>query len=130
MKSESPWQISVMLVDDHELYRGALRDAINSEADLLVVVEAGSISEALELQEKTGVEVAVVDRRLPDGDGVDLCHTLVGDRHIPCIMITASIPEAELLESANQAGVFLLMQKGPSVEFLATAIRQAASSGA
>jgi two-component system, NarL family, response regulator DevR len=121
-------KIAVMLVDDSDLYRSALRDAVNSEDDLSVVMEARCMEEALDRVDEVPLDVAVVDRRLPDGDGIDLCHRLVS-RHIPCVVLTASSHETEIVDLARRAGASALLQKGSRVSTLSAAIREAAAAG-
>ncbi|WP_143264229.1 response regulator transcription factor, partial [Amycolatopsis kentuckyensis] len=65
--------IQVLLVDDHELVRRGLRDLLGDEPDIEVVAEASSVEEALAVAMHVEPEVAVVDVRLGDGDGITLC---------------------------------------------------------
>ena len=68
--------ITVFVVDDHELVRRGLVDLINSEDDIEVVAQAGNVQEALTALaaiSQTPPQVAVLDVRLPDGNGIELC---------------------------------------------------------
>ena len=80
----------VFLVDDHEIVRRGIADLINAERDLEVVGEASTVARTLGRVRATAPDVAVLDVRLPDGSGIDLCReirsALPGTR---CIMLTA-----------------------------------------
>ena len=65
--------VRVFLLDDHEIVRQGLRGLIEAEDDLTVTGEAGTAEEALTRIPPTRPDVAVLDVRLPDGDGVQVC---------------------------------------------------------
>ena len=80
---------SVFLVDDHEIVRRGVADLINAEADLDVVGEAATIKQALGRIAATRPDVAVLDVRLPDGSGLDLCRDIRSAHpDIACLMLT------------------------------------------
>src|SRR5205814_6896243 len=95
-----------------------LRDLIEAEDDLTVAGEAGTAAEALTRIPPTRPDVAVLDVRLPDGDGVEVCRE-VRSRHpeVQCLMLT-SFADDEALFSAIMAGAsgYLLKQiRGPDL---------------
>ena len=94
----------VFLLDDHEVVRRGLRDLLEAEEDLEVVGEAGTAEEALGRIPATRPDVAVLDVRLPDGDGVEVCRE-IRSRHpdTACLMLT-SYSDDEALFSAIMAG--------------------------
>lgn len=96
--------VRVFLLDDHEIVRRGLRELLESEGDLTVVGEAGTAEEALARIPVAAPQVAVLDVRLPDGDGVEVCRE-VRSRHpeIQCLMLT-SYADDEALFSAIMAG--------------------------
>ena len=96
--------IRVFLLDDHEIVRRGLRELLESEDDLVVAGEAGTAEEALRRIPATSPDVAVLDVRLPDGDGVEVCRE-IRSRHpeIHCLMLT-SFADDEALFSAILAG--------------------------
>jgi DNA-binding NarL/FixJ family response regulator len=80
----------VFLVDDHEIVRRGVADLINAERDLEVVGEASTMRQALARVPAVMPDVAVLDVRLPDGSGIDLCRE-IRSRHpeVACLMLTA-----------------------------------------
>ena len=68
--------IRVFLLDDHEVVRRGVRELLESEDDLEVVGEAGTAEEAYGRIPATQPDVAVLDVRLPDGDGVEVCREI------------------------------------------------------
>lgn len=103
---------SVFLLDDHEIVRRGLRELIEAEEDLTVVGEADTAEVALGRIPATGPDVAVLDVRLPDGDGVEVCRDIRSRRpDIACLMLT-SYADDEALFAAIMAGAagFVLKQ--------------------
>ncbi|MFW0784714.1 response regulator transcription factor [Gordonia sp. CPCC 206044] len=104
--------VRVFLVDDHELVRRGLRDLLGTAPDLEVVGEAASVGEA-----KVGIlaakpDVAVLDVRLPDGSGVELCRDVrAAEPSVHCLMLT-SYSDDDALLAAVLAGAsgFVLKQ--------------------
>ncbi|MEA2702512.1 MAG: two-component system, NarL family, response regulator DevR [Actinomycetota bacterium] len=102
----------VFLLDDHEIVRRGLRELLESEDDFVVVGEAGTAEEALSRISGADADVAVLDVRLPDGDGVEVCRE-IRSRHpdVSCLILT-SFADDEALFSAILAGAsgYLLKQ--------------------
>src|SRR5207245_3582019 len=96
--------IRVFLLDDHEVVRRGVRELLEAEDDVEVVGEAGTSEQALARIPPTRPNVAVLDVRLPDGDGVEVCREL-RSRHpeIKCVMLT-SFSDDEALFQAIMAG--------------------------
>lgn len=96
--------IRVFLLDDHEIVRRGLADLINLEADMEVVGEASSKEEALHRIPASRPTVAVLDVRLPDGTGVEVCRDIRSDLpEVRCLMLT-SYSDDEALFDAIMAG--------------------------
>lgn len=94
----------VFLVDDHEVVRIGVRELLNADERLEVVGEAGSVSEALARVPGSGADVAVLDVRLPDGNGIELCRELRSRMpELKCLMLT-SFTDDEALFDAVMAG--------------------------
>jgi two-component system response regulator DevR len=94
----------VFLVDDHEIVRHGVRELLESTGEFVVVGEAGTVDQALNRLEGLDVDVAVLDIRLPDGNGIELCRE-IRSRHpaIGCLMLT-SFSHDEALVDAAMAG--------------------------
>jgi DNA-binding NarL/FixJ family response regulator len=104
--------IGVFLVDDHEIVRRGISDLLEGETDLKVVGEAGTVAEALVRIPAAQPQVAVLDVRLPDGNGVELCRELRSAMpQLQCLMLT-SFSDDDALFDAIMAGAagFLLKQ--------------------
>lgn len=123
--------IRVLLVDDHEIVRRALCDMLELGSDVTVVGQAASVAEArAEGVRLTGsdieVDVAVVDFRLPDGDAIDVIHTLaVVGGPIPSVVLTAFDDDESVVRCAD-AGARGFVLKSARVDTLMHAIRAAA----
>jgi two-component system, NarL family, response regulator DevR len=119
--------IRVLLVDDHEIVRRGVRELLNSEPGIEVVAEAGSVAEALVRADAARPDVAVVDVRLPDGDGVALCRTLRASEPAPhCLVLTAFDDERAVVEAitAGASGYLLKQVRGQD---LVHAVREVAA---
>jgi len=117
----------VFLLDDHEVVRRGLRELLESEDDLEVVGEAGTAEEALGRIPATRPDIAVLDVRLTDGDGVTVCRD-IRSRHpeIHCLMLT-SFADDEALFSAIMAGASGYILKQVRGGDLVDAIRRVAA---
>lgn len=117
----------VFLVDDHEIVRRGVAELIDSQDDLEVVGEAGTVSDALARVAATLPDVAVLDVRLPDGSGIDLCREIRSAHpSVACLMLTAyDDDEANL--SAVLAGAAGYVIKDIRGQNLVESIRQVAS---
>ncbi|MFH8801235.1 response regulator [Streptomyces sp. NPDC017936] len=118
--------IRVFLLDDHEVVRRGVRDLLNDEPDITVVGEAGTVEQALVRVPALRPQVAVLDVRLPDGDGVTVCRELRS--HMPdlaCLMLTSFDDEEALLDSimAGASGYVLKQIQGTD---LVSAVRTVA----
>ena len=96
--------VRVFLLDDHEIVRRGLRELLEAEDDFLVVGEAGTAQDALVRIPATRPDVAVLDVRLPDGDGVEVCREIRSAHpEVQCLILT-SFADDEALFSAILAG--------------------------
>jgi len=114
----------IFLVDDHEVVRRGVRDMLEAEDDFEVVGEAGSVEEALSRVAAVNPDVAVLDVRLPDGSGVELCRELRSTYPaLACLMLTSFDDDEALFEAivAGAAGYVLKQVKGSDI---VNAVRQ------
>ena len=119
--------IRVFLVDDHEIVRRGIADLMEPEPDLEVVGEAASAAEALARVPKAAADVVVLDVRLPDGNGVEVCRELKsGQPELNCLMLT-SFGDDEALFKAIMAGASGFVLKQVLGADLLSAVRTAAA---
>ena len=126
---EAPMRTTVFLVDDHELVRRGVAELLEAEDDLQVVGEAGSVGEALVRIPLVRPQIAVLDVRLPDGNGVELCRdlrALLPD--LTCLMLTSFTDDQALLDAvlAGASGYVLKDVRGGD---LVGAVRTVAAGG-
>ncbi len=125
--SEWPQPVRVFLLDDHEVVRRGVRDLLEAEPDIEVVGEAGTCAQALARVPALRPQVAVLDVRLPDGDGVTVCRELRSRMpELACLILTSFDDDDALLDAimAGAAGYILKQVKGAD---LVTAVRTVAS---
>ncbi|MER7468084.1 response regulator transcription factor [Streptomyces sp. NPDC097981] len=123
--AEAP--IRVFLLDDHEVVRRGLHDLLDAEPDIEVVGEASTAEQALARGPALRPHVAVLDVRLPDGDGIGVCRELRSRMpELACLMLTSFDDEDALLDAimAGAAGYVLKQIKGSD---LVSAVRTVAS---
>jgi len=117
----------VFLLDDHEVVRRGIADLISLEKGMTVVGEAGSKAEALTRIPASRPDVAVLDVRLPDGTGVEVCRDIRSDMpDVKCLMLT-SYADDEALFDAIMAGASGYVLKEIRGNDLVDAVRQVAA---
>jgi DNA-binding NarL/FixJ family response regulator len=122
-----PDRIGVFLLDDHEVFRRGVRDLLAAEPDIDVVGEAGTAAAALAQMPALHPHVAVLDVRLPDGDGVAVCREIrSGLPRTACLMLTA-YGDDEALFGAILAGAAGYVSKRTCGADLLKAVRTVAS---
>lgn len=110
--------IQVFVLDDHEIVRQGLLRLIDQQADMRVVGEARSAAEALVRVPLLDVDVAVLDVRLPDGNGIEVCRELRSQRPgLACLMLTSFADDEALLAAvtAGAAGYVLKEIRGTAL---------------
>jgi two-component system response regulator DevR len=109
--SEVTAPIRVFLLDDHEIVRRGLLDLISSTPDLVVVGEAGTAQDALHRIPAARPQVAILDARLPDGSGIDVCREIRSAHpEINCLILTSYDDDEALAAVMAGAAGYLLKQ--------------------
>ena len=108
--------IRVFLLDDHEIVRTGLRSVLEAAGDVVVVGEAGSVAEALDRIPALRPDVAILDVRLPDGSGVEVCREVRSMLPATACLMLTSYADDEALFAAIVAGAsgYVLKQVGGS----------------
>ncbi|MFC4495705.1 response regulator [Streptomyces ovatisporus] len=120
-------QITVFLLDDHEVIRRGVREMLSAEPDIVVIGEADNAADALEHIPRLSPDVAVLDVRLPDGSGIEVCRALRSlDQDIACLILT-SFSDEEALVHAVLSGASGYVLKGIRGKELQNAVRDAAA---
>jgi two-component system, NarL family, response regulator DevR len=92
--------VKVFLVDDHEVVRRGLIDLLGADPYLDVVGEAGSVAEAMARIPAASPDVAVLDVRLPDGNGIELCRDLLSRMpELRCLILTSYTSDEAMLDA-------------------------------
>lgn len=122
-------RIRVFLLDDHEVVRRGVQEMLEAEADIEVVGEASTAAQALARVPALRPKVAVLDVRLPDGDGVSVCRELRSRLpELACLMLTSFADDEALFDAimAGAAGYVLKQIRGAE---LVSAVRTVATGG-
>ena len=119
--------ITVFLLDDHEVVRRGVRDLLEAEPDIEVVGEAGTAASALARIPALRPDVAVLDVKLPDGDGVSVCREIRSRMpEVNCLMLTSFDDKQALLDAvmAGASGYVIKQIRGSD---LVSAVRTVAA---
>lgn len=120
-------KIKVFLLDDHEVVRRGVHELLSVEEDIEIVGEAGTAADALVRIPATRPDVAVLDVRLPDGSGVEVCREVRSqDEDVKCLMLT-SFADDEALFDAIMAGASGYVLKAIRGNELLSAVRDVAA---
>lgn len=119
--------VRVFLLDDHEVVRRGLRDLLESAGGIVVAGEAGTADEALRRIPPTRPRVAILDVRLPDGNGVEVCREIRSAHpEVQCLILTSFTDDEALFQAimAGAAGFLLKQVRGTD---LVDAVRRVAA---
>ena len=120
---------SVFLVDDHEVVRRGVRELLETQVDLAVVGEAATVAQALVRVPAVRPDVAVLDLRLPDGDGVQLCRDLRSAQPaLRCLLLTSFADDEAMLGAALAGASGYVLKQVNGVD-LVHAVRTVAAGG-
>lgn len=125
--SPTPKVVRVFLLDDHEIVRRGIANLIGDEPDIVVVGEAGSAAAALARIPAARPDVAVLDARLPDGSGIDVCREIRSSMpEVRCLILT-SYDDNDAIFAAVMAGAAGYLLKEVRGSSFVDAIRQVAA---
>ena len=117
-ENAAPEAVRVFLLDDHEIVRRGLRELLEAEGDLQVVGEAETVERALARVPAIQPDVAILDVRLPDGDGIAVCRDLRSmSNDISCLMLTSFSDDEALMQAvlAGASGYLLKQIRGTDI---------------
>jgi two-component system response regulator DevR len=123
----APEPIRVFVLDDHEIVRRGISDLLNSEPDITVVGEASTAAEAIARIPAANANVAVLDARLPDGNGIDVCREVRSSAPQTRCLILTSHDDNNALFAAVMAGAAGYVLKVIRGNVLVDAVRQVAA---
>ncbi|OYN74448.1 response regulator [Mycolicibacterium sphagni] len=92
--------VNIFLVDDHEVVRHGLIELLSVDPELKVIGEAGSVAQAMARIPALKPDVVVLDVRLPDGNGIELCRDLLSRQpDLRCLMLTSCSSDEAMLDA-------------------------------
>ncbi|MFF0219145.1 response regulator [Streptomyces vinaceus] len=121
--------ISVVLADDHPMFREGVRRALTLSGRIEVVAEADTGRQAIEAIAEHRPQVAVVDVRMPDLDGIAVVRAVVRDRLTTRVLLLTAFDDSSLVFQAIQEGAAGYILKDASRAQLVEAVAQAAAGG-
>jgi DNA-binding NarL/FixJ family response regulator len=116
-------RIRVLFVDDHPIVRAGLREAEKLAPDICVVGEAATVEEALALIPAQRPDVVVLDLRLPDGDGLDVCRRTKASFPQTQVLCLTAFADERLVLAAMQAGADGYLLKHNDAQHIVDAVR-------
>jgi two-component system response regulator DevR len=123
---ESPGNVRIFLLDDHEVVRRGIAELLGGVPGFEVVGEAGTVEQALARVMAAKPDVAVLDARLPDGSGIDVCREIRSALPDTYCLILTSYDDQDAVLSAVLAGASGYVLKEVRTSGLVDAIQQAA----
>jgi two-component system, NarL family, response regulator DevR len=123
----APSVTRIFLLDDHEIVRRGVADLLNSVPDFEVVGEAGTVAEAMRRLPAADPDVAILDGRLPDGSGIEVCRNIREQSpEVKCLILTSYDDDEAIFAAvlAGAAGYVLKQIRGSN---LIDAVRQVAA---
>ncbi|HSY16256.1 MAG TPA: response regulator transcription factor [Jatrophihabitantaceae bacterium] len=119
--------IRIFLLDDHEIVRRGIAELLGTETDFEIVGEAGTVAEALRRIPAARPDVAILDGRLPDGSGIEVCREVrAANPEIRCLILT-SYDDDEAIFAAVLAGASGYVLKQIRLSNLVEAVREVAA---
>ncbi|CCD97043.1 putative two-component transcriptional regulator, LuxR family [Bradyrhizobium sp. ORS 375] len=120
---------SILFVDDHPIYRDAVRRTLEQDIPNLAVMTAESVGSALELLKAHEVDLCLADHRLPDGDGITLLSEIKKDYPLLALGLLCAELSTSIVAAAKALGAVLCLSKDKTAAELVTAINIAFAGG-
>lgn len=118
---------TVVLLDDHEMVRQGLAELLDAQPDISVVGQAADADTALELVDRHRPTMAILDVRLPVGNGIDVCRRIAASYpEVRSLILTSVDDDRTIIDSANAGAAGLVLKRARADDLLA-AIRKVAS---
>lgn len=96
--------IHIVIVDDHEMVREGLKAILMNEPDFSIIGDAGNAAQALELVERLRPDIVLLDVRLPDASGIEVCRTITTQFPETSVIILTTFTDEQLVAQCVQAG--------------------------
>jgi DNA-binding NarL/FixJ family response regulator len=125
-----PWQLSVLLADDHQLVRQGVRRLVETATGITVVAEASNGHEVLDALRNRPVDVAVLDLSMPGMPGMDLIRRVKADHPQVAVLVLTMHAEEPYVMRAFRCGANGYLTKDSAADELVHAIRRVAAGGA
>ena len=122
--------IRVLIVDDHPIVRAGLRTVSEVDEQIVIVGEAATAHEAMVAVRDLQPDALLLDVRLPDGNGMDLCRELKGGGRTPRVLFLTSFADNALVLSAMRSGGDGYLLKDNEPREIAAALRKIMAGGA
>lgn len=119
--------LRIVIVDDHALLRMGTRQILNEAEDMEVVAEAADAAEAMDAVRATRPDIALVDIRLPDRNGIEVARSIVEQNPQTKVIILSAYDDEDYVRAAMDAGVSGYLLKTMPGDELVRAVRAAAS---
>lgn len=124
----TPRIVKIMLVEDHPLYRDALRNLLQTDRDFLVVKEVATVNAALQYAKLTDIDVILIDIGLPQGvEGLELVDNLSKFPRKPAMLIISTHKKLEYIERAKNSGAQGYISKDEAAEQILHAVDEVAA---
>jgi DNA-binding NarL/FixJ family response regulator len=127
---DPPWQLGVLLADDHQLVRQGVRRLLESASGITVVAEAGNGHEVLAALRTRAVDVVVLDLSMPGMPGMDLIRRIKADHPQVAVLVLTMHAEEQYVMRAFRCGANGYLTKDSAADDLLQAIRRVAAGGA
>jgi len=122
-------EISIILADDHVLFREGLAQILDTEPDIIIVAQASTGREALSRLKEKGANLVVMDISMPDMDGIEATKMIASEYPNVAVLVLSAHEDSKSLFSSIEAGARGYLLKDSAPHELAAAIREVAGGG-